>query len=156
MDAGAGRLPAGVDRPLAVATASEGLRLATDTGQDNAAAYHHGTLAWVAAAQGREQECHAHADAALEQAARRALALPASLAAWALGLAELGAGRPAAALDRLGQLAAAGPGLGHPLPATFAAADLVEAAVRAGRPEAAPASVARLAGWATAVGVPWG
>jgi DNA-binding CsgD family transcriptional regulator len=147
-----------VDQPLAlaVATASEGLRLATETGQDNAAAFHHGTLARVAAAQGREQTCRAHADAALAQATRHSLAVPASIATWALGLAELGAGRPAAALDRLGQLAAAGPGLGHPLPAVFAAADLVEAAVRAGRPEAAPAAVARLAGWATAVGVPWG
>src|SRR5262245_59565484 len=35
--------------PLAVASASEGLRLATETGQDNAAAYHHAVLAWVAA-----------------------------------------------------------------------------------------------------------
>src|SRR5262249_11628763 len=64
---------------VAVATASEGLRLATETGRDNAAAQHHGVLAWVAAAQGREQECRAHADAALEQAARRALAVPASI-----------------------------------------------------------------------------
>jgi len=142
--------------PLAVATASEGLRLAAETGQDNAAAYHHGVLAWVAAAQGREQECHAHATAALQQAGRRALAVPASIAVWALGLAELGVGRPDMALDRLGQLAAALPGLGHPLPATFAAADLVEAAVRAGRPEVGPAAVARLEGWAAAAAPSWG
>jgi len=142
--------------PLAVATASEGLRLAAETGQDNAAAYHHGVLAWVAAAQGREQECHAHATAALQQAGRRALAVPASIAVWALGLAELGVGRPDMALDRLGQLAAALPGLGHPLPATFAAADLVEAAVRAGRPEAGPAAVARLEGWAATAAPSWG
>src|SRR5262249_52852915 len=154
--------------PLAVASASEGLRLATETGQDNAAAYHHAVLAWVAAAsppavvagvapaQGRGQACRAHATAALQQAARRALALQAGIATWALGLAELSAGRPAAALDQLEQLAAAGPGLGHPLPATFAAPDLVEAAVRAGRPEAAPPAVARLESWATATAVPWG
>jgi len=142
--------------PVAVATASDGLRLAAETGQDNAAALHHSVLAWVAAAQGREQECRAHADAALAQAAWRALALPASLAACALGLAELGAGRPEAALDRLGQLAAAGPGLGHPLAATIAAADLAEAAVRAGRPGAAPAAVAGLERWATATAAPWG
>src|SRR5215813_6181720 len=142
--------------PLAVASASEGLRLATETGQDNAAAYHHAVLAWVAAAQGREQACRAHATATLQQAARRALALQAGIATWALGLAQLGAGRPAAALDQLEQLAAAGPGLGHPLPATFAAPDLVEAAVRAGRPEAAPPAVARLQGWATATAAPWG
>jgi hypothetical protein len=82
---------------VAVTSASEGLRLAAETGQDNAAAFHHGVRAWVAAAQGREQECRAHADAALDQAARQELAAPASLAAWALGLAELGAGRRAAA-----------------------------------------------------------
>src|SRR5262245_50994654 len=142
--------------PVAVAGASEGLRLATETGQDNIVAYHHGILAWLAAAQGREQACRAHATAALGQATRQALAVPASLATWALGLAELGAGRPAAALDRLGQLAAAGPGLSHPLPATFAAADLVEAAVRAGRPDAAPAAVDRLEGWAQATNPAWG
>jgi ATP/maltotriose-dependent transcriptional regulator MalT len=141
--------------PVAVATASEGLRLAAETGQDNAAALNHAILAWVAAAQGHEQDCHTHADAALEQAARQALALPASIAAWALGLAELGAGRPDAALGRLEQLTA-GPGPGHPVPATFAAADLAEAAVRAGRPGAAPAAVARLEGWATAAMAPWG
>jgi DNA-binding CsgD family transcriptional regulator len=139
--------------PAAVASASEGLRLADETGEDNAAALHHSVLAWVAAVQGREQDCRAHADAALGQAARRALALPASLATWALGLAELGAGRPATALDRL---AAAGPGRGHPVAATFAAADLAEAAVRAGRPEAAPDAVARLEAWATATAAPWG
>src|SRR5262245_35711734 len=142
--------------PVAVAGASEGLRLATETGQDNIVAYHHGILAWLAAAQGREQACRAHATAALGQATRQALAVPASVATWALGLAELGAGRPAAALDRLGQLAAAGPGLSHPLPATFAAADLVEAAVRAGRPDAAPAAVDRLEGWAQATNPAWG
>jgi len=80
--------------PLAVASASEGLRLATETGQDNAAAYHHAVLAWVAAAQGREQACRAHATATLQQAAQRALALQSGIATWALGLAELGAGRP--------------------------------------------------------------
>jgi DNA-binding CsgD family transcriptional regulator len=142
--------------PVAVATASEGLRLAAETGQDNAAALHHAILAWVAAAQGREQDCHTHATAALEQAARQELAVPASIAAWALGLAELGAGRPAAALGQLGELAAAGPGLGHPLTAALAAADLVEAAVRAGRPEAVPDAIASLERWATAAAVPWG
>src|SRR5262249_61410090 len=118
--------------------------------------YHHAVLAWVAAAQGREQACRAHATVTLQQAARRALALQAGTATWALGLAELGAGRPAAALDQLEQLAAAGPGLGHPLPATFAAPDLVEAAVQAGRPEAAPGAVARPPGWATATAAPRG
>ena len=142
--------------PLAVANASEGLRLARETGQDNAAAHNHGALAWVAAAQGRQQECHTHATAALAQAAQHSLAVPAGIATWALGLAELGAGRPAAALDQLGQLASARPGLGHPLPTTFATADLAEAAARSGRPEAAPAAVARLEHWATATTVPWG
>jgi hypothetical protein len=134
--------------PLAVASASEGLRLATETGQDNASAHHHSVLAWVAAAQGREQACRSHATAALGQAARQALAPPASIATWALGLADLGAGRPAAALDRLQQLAAAGPGLGHPLPATFAAADLVEAGRAGGttRGRAGPRGPAGLAG----------
>src|SRR5262249_33751719 len=130
--------------PLAVASASEGLRLATETGQDNAAAYHHAVLAWVAAAQGREQACRAHATAAVQQAARGAAGRGAGLARWARGGAEVGPGGPAAARARREQLAPAGPGPGPPLPAPFAAPDLVEAAVRAGRPEAAPPAVARL------------
>src|SRR5262249_23602916 len=63
--------------PLAVASASEGLRLATETGQDNAAAYHHAVPPSLAAAQGREQACRPHATAAPPHAARRARAPPA-------------------------------------------------------------------------------
>src|SRR5262249_41074928 len=105
--------------PLAAASASEGLRLATETGQDNAAAYHHAVLAWVAAAQGREQACRAHATAALQQAARRALALQAGIATWALGLAQLSGGPPAAALAQLERFGTPRPGRSHPLPGTF-------------------------------------
>jgi DNA-binding NarL/FixJ family response regulator len=140
----------------AMASASEGLRLALETRQQIASAHQHGLLAWLAAAQGREPDCRAHAAAALEVAAPRGIAPQVAMAGWALGLLDLSAGRPAPACDRLQELATPGSGHGHPLLALWSAADLVEAAVRSGRAEAAPAALALLEGWAAAAGAPWG
>jgi DNA-binding CsgD family transcriptional regulator len=140
----------------AMASASEGLRLALETRQQIATAHQHGLLAWLAAVQGREADCRSHAAAALEVASPRGIAPQVAMAGWALGLLDLSAGRPAPALDRLLELARPGSGHGHPLLSLWSAADLAEAAVRAGRPEAAPGAVALLEGWAAATGAPWG
>ncbi|MFD0478542.1 hypothetical protein ACFQ0B_67900 [Nonomuraea thailandensis] len=75
------------------ATATEGLRLALDTGQDNTAAHHRAVLAWIAAVQGRPEECRAEAEAALARAIGQRLGPPAGIAAWALALLDLGEGR---------------------------------------------------------------
>src|SRR6185369_15832380 len=91
--------------------ASEGLRLALDTGQDNPASHHRAVLAWVAAVQGRADDCREAATAALAHALEQRLGPPASIAEWALALLDVGAGRPADAFDRLTALA----GTGHPL-----------------------------------------
>ncbi|MEV0614432.1 LuxR family transcriptional regulator [Nonomuraea sp. NPDC050404] len=136
-------------------TATEGLRLALDTGQDNPAAHHRAVLAWIAAAQGRAQECRTEADAALAQAIGQRLGPAASIAAWALALLDLGEGRTAEAFDRLTAMADAAPGEGHPLVKIFAAADLVEAAVRADRMERATAALDLLRRWAGPARAPW-
>jgi DNA-binding NarL/FixJ family response regulator len=140
----------------AAANATEGLRLAQETGQENPAAHHRSVLAWLAAVQGREDECHAAADASLARAIGHRLGPPAGIAAWAVGLSELGAGRPAEAFERLGALAAAGPGEGHQIVTVFASADLVDAAIRAGREDQALAALATLEGWAENTGSAWG
>ncbi|WP_240776795.1 helix-turn-helix transcriptional regulator [Nonomuraea basaltis] len=137
------------------ATATEGLRLSLDTGQDNTAAHHRAVLAWIAAAQGRADECRTEADAALARAIGQRLGPPAGIAAWALALLDLGEGRKGEAFDRLTALADAGPGEGHPIVKIFAAADLVEAAVRTDRPDRATAALDLLRGWAGPVRVPW-
>ena len=55
----------------AVVTASEGLRLAEETGQANAAAFHRSVLARGAARCGREEECRAQAAAVFAVARER-------------------------------------------------------------------------------------
>jgi DNA-binding CsgD family transcriptional regulator len=144
----AGRLGA------AGASASEGLRLARDTGNDTSACRHLATLAHLAAIRGDEDACRGHAAEALDRAAARGLGLPATLAGYALGLLDLGLGRPAEALARLQRLLAAGPGAGSPFFAVYTVPDLVEAAVRGGRPEAAAAPLAAFEQLATMAGTP--
>jgi DNA-binding CsgD family transcriptional regulator/tetratricopeptide (TPR) repeat protein len=126
----------------ATATASEGLRLARDTGNDTSACRHLTTLAHVAALRGDEDACRGHAAEALRRAAARGLGLPATLAGYALALLDLGLGRAAEALARLQRLLDAGPGEGSPFFAVYTVPDLVEAAVRSGRPEAAAGPLA--------------
>ena len=94
----------------AAAHATEGLRLARETGQQNSVCHLLASLALIAALQGREDECRCHAADALELATARGLGYQAALAEWALARLDLGLGRPAEALARLGELAAAGPG----------------------------------------------
>jgi DNA-binding CsgD family transcriptional regulator len=125
-----------------VASASEGLRLARDTGNDTSACRHLTTLAHVAALRGDEDACRGHAAEALERATARGLGLPATLAGYTLALLDLGLGRAAEALARLRRLLDAGPGEGSPFFAVYTVPDLVEAAVRSGRPEAAAAPLA--------------
>ncbi|GAA2213581.1 LuxR family transcriptional regulator [Nonomuraea monospora] len=137
------------------ATATEGLRLSLDTGQDNTAAHHRAVLAWIAAVQGRAEECRTEADAALARAIGQRLGPPAGIAAWALALLDLGEGRTGEAFDRLAALADAAPGEGHPIVKIFAAADLVEVAVRADRPERAADALDLLRRWAEPARSPW-
>ncbi|MEV6158565.1 AAA family ATPase [Nonomuraea sp. NPDC052129] len=129
----------------ASAAASEALTVASDIHQAHRAGHVYGLLAWLAAVGGAEERClelAAKADGDVE--ATRALA------AWALGLSQLGQGRAGAALDHLRTA-----GDRHPVVALCAAPDLVEAAVRAGRADLAEGAAARFAGWAAVVERPW-
>jgi DNA-binding CsgD family transcriptional regulator len=138
----------------AAASATEGLRLARDTGNDTSGCRHLATLAHLAALRGDEAACRAAAAEALDRAAARGLGLPATLAGYALGLLELGLNRPADALGRLERLLAAGPGAGSPFFAVYTVPDLVEAAVRAGRRAAAAGPLAAFEQLATMAGTP--
>jgi DNA-binding CsgD family transcriptional regulator len=131
----------------AAADATEGLRILRDTGQAVSAPDFLAFLARLAAVQGREDECRAYADEALERATALGLGLPAAEASHALALLDLGLGRPTEAFERLHALATAAPGAGHPRLGQFAVADLVEAAVLSGRIDAAEAAVSSFAHW---------
>jgi ATP/maltotriose-dependent transcriptional regulator MalT len=139
----------------AAAHATEGLRLARDTGQDNPACHFLAVLAWIAAVRGREEECRELATDALAHAIGHRLGPQAAIASWALAMLDLGGGRPAEAYSRLEALADAGPGEGHAIVKVFAAADLVEVAVRTGRAERARTALAALEAWTGHVGAPW-
>lgn len=139
----------------ATANAGEGLRLATEIGQDNPAAHARSVLAWVAGVQGRDQECAQLAESALSHAIGQRLGPHAAIASWALAVLDLGRGRPEAAADRLDAMSRAAPGEGHRMVSLFAAADLVEAASRAGRADAAAAGLTGLRIWADHVDSAW-
>ncbi|RSM67918.1 LuxR family transcriptional regulator [Actinoplanes sp. ATCC 53533] len=140
----------------ATANATEGLRIAVETGQDNPAAHLRGVLAWIAAVHGREQDCREQAAAAHAHAIGHRLGPAAGISSWSLALLDLGAGRPESARDRLIALAAAGRGESHPIVGVFSAADLVEAAVRTGREAEAREALERLAAWTAHTGSGWG
>ncbi|MER6691465.1 LuxR C-terminal-related transcriptional regulator [Streptomyces minutiscleroticus] len=122
----------GVDSyDLAYAVAAEGERLAAELGQGRATHLSHKAMA--DAVRGRYDEACGHAAEVLVLAQRNGSAYHAALARWAVGRAELGAGRPAEAAERLLPVTAAGaPGF-NPVVGFAALPDAVEAAVRSGR-----------------------
>lgn len=122
--------------------AAEGLQIARETGQETLACALLAALAKVAALRGDEEECRARAAESLAVALPRRLGLAAALATEALGLLDLGLGRPDDALARFQAIADAGPGAGHPFVAMTTATYLVEAAVRADRRDVADAAAA--------------
>jgi DNA-binding CsgD family transcriptional regulator len=137
------------------AEATEGLRLAQEAGLLNAANLHRSVLAWLAAVQGREEECRALSGAVIEEAGLRGHAIACSIAEWAAALLELGQGHQEEAARRLGRLAGAAPGYAHPFYVLSSAPDLVEAYVRTGRPDAARAAYAPLERFAGSDGPAW-
>lgn len=139
----------------ALADATEGLRLAEETGQHNPAAHLRSVLALIAAVQGRAQDCRDLATAALTRAIGQRLGPHAAIASWALALLDLGAGRAHEAFDRLEALAGAAPGEGNQIVMLMATADLVEAAARTQHQAAATAATKKLQWWATDTGAPW-
>ncbi len=134
---------------VAEAYAEEGLRLAGEVGLDAGAAL--GSLALVSAMRGDEDGCRAAAEQAYALAETRRMRIVSAAADWALGLLELGLGRPTDALQHLLTLTGAG---GHPGILLWATPDLVEAAVRAGQPDRCSAVLERFGAWATGSGLP--
>src|SRR3954469_10781818 len=88
----------------AAADATEGLQLAREAGLTNSACHHLATLAWVAAIRGQEAQCQSLAQEVVAASATRGLGLQRAIAEWALGLLDLGLGRPAQAVRRLARV----------------------------------------------------
>ena len=138
----------------AAVACSEGLKLAEDMGQAEPSAHHLVGLALVAAWRGETDACRGYAKQANDLATSRRLGFIASSTAWALGLLELGAGRPREALKHLTPMIN-GPGPTHPAARLRAIPDWVEAAARAGEPELAIPAMRQFEIWADMVALPW-
>ena len=134
--------------PSAISSATEGLRLASETGQPATAGYFVALLATFAAEQGRVEDCRRLAEEALAVATRLQLPVVAAFAAWTLATLELTQGRPQAALERLLTLATPQHPTAHGAIALLATGTLVEAAARANRLDGMEANVARFERWA--------
>jgi DNA-binding CsgD family transcriptional regulator len=141
--------------PAAAADGAEGLRLAEDTGQHTPAAQLRGVLAWIAAVQGRREECADLAAAALSYAVGQRLGAMAAIAVWALAVNDLASGHRAEAFDRLEAIATAGPGETHQMVRVLSAADLVEVAVHTGQLASAQRAFDTLQQWAEQTGAQW-
>jgi DNA-binding CsgD family transcriptional regulator len=137
--------------------ATEGLRLAQDTGQPVREAGLYSMLALLAAIAGDEPRCRELAASALRQFAAEEVANVSTMAEWALALLDLGLGRYGAALDRF-EMTATGT-LRHYIEPILFAPDQIEAAVRSGAAasaaDRAAEPLARFAAWADATGQPW-
>ena len=116
---------------VAESSATESLALARETGQEGLAAVNLALLAHVDAVRGHEASCRARAAEAIALGEERDNCHPVSAAGLALGVLELGLGRPAEALARLRPIF----DTGHLTYHYTVADDLIEAAVRAGRPD---------------------
>ncbi|MFF7990483.1 ATP-binding protein [Kitasatospora xanthocidica] len=136
-------------------TATEALALARDTGQHQWVSQLTALLAYLAALDGRTDQCTELAATALATTGPQTAATAAGLpwAHWALALLDLGQGRAGDAADRLHTLTT-GPHRHH-VSATRAVPDLVEAAVRLGTPDRAAEPYERFARWAAAADRPW-
>ncbi|MBE1582146.1 AAA family ATPase [Nonomuraea angiospora] len=134
------------------ALSEEGLELAREAGYANTVAAHLANLAVLAALRGEEETCRGHAQEALAIAIPHRVGLRAGVAAYALAMLDLGAGRFAAAHDRFTAIVAAGPGAGHPTVVWRSTPDRIEAAVGAGDLEAARAALEAYERWSAQAG----
>lgn len=136
----------------ALASATEALQIARDTGQPQWASDLNGIMAYLAAAEGDQDRCRQLADAAVAEPANASITAARAWVQWALGLLDLGRGRPDTALVQL-ETIWQGPARYH-ASALRSAPDLVEAAVRVGQPERAAEPLARFSDWARRACVP--
>ncbi|MEV6280618.1 AAA family ATPase [Nocardia sp. NPDC051832] len=133
--------------------ATEGLRIAADIGQPHWVSQQSACLGYLAALEGRDQDCRDLIDQALAPGLGGADAPGATWAHAALGLLELGQGKVDSALARF-ELLAEEPAAHHVI-GLRTLPDLIEAAVRLGNTERAEEALARLASWAGRSAQPW-
>ncbi|HET6812033.1 MAG TPA: BTAD domain-containing putative transcriptional regulator, partial [Acidimicrobiales bacterium] len=128
---------------LAEASATEAYELAVQTGQQAMAGYAAAVLTTVEAILGRAESCRARCLALLAGPGRE-VGVVRTTALSALGLLELGEGRPAEAARWFEVLAGSGASVGANPGLLMWGGDLAEAYIRSGQPEKARAVVEQL------------
>jgi ATP/maltotriose-dependent transcriptional regulator MalT len=136
----------------ALATASEALRIAHDTGHTQWTIQATAILAYLAAVEGDQQRCRRLVEAALAEPGVHATSAATPWAPWALGLLELGRGHLDGALVRL-ETISRGPLRDH-ASALHSIPDLVEASVRLDQPRRAAEPLTRFSRWARRADTP--
>jgi ATP/maltotriose-dependent transcriptional regulator MalT len=129
--------------PAAAAALHEARWLARETGQVADYGLALGTLAWLEAACGHEDDCRAHVDEALALAERLGSGSRFDRAAMSLGLLELGQGRGQRAIDHLEEICRSQAELGWSDASTtpHCRPELIEAYLLAGRDQDARATL---------------
>jgi DNA-binding CsgD family transcriptional regulator len=143
-----GRLLRGQFR-VAETELAEGVSLAVDLDMDMQLIVLQAIGAWLAAVSGDAARCRSLAEGALQRSTEHPTI--AAVASWGLGLLDLAAGRPDAALDRLDGVCS-GPARHDVL--IRAVPDQVEAAVHGGRADRAHHHLAAFDHWARHTGSP--
>lgn len=140
----------------AYANGVESVQIAEETGQLNVLSFCLATVARVEAATAREDDCRDHVRRALELAGELGAGSIRIYAVAALGLLELGLGRPSAALPVLEELAKLVEELGPRDPGVVEwAPDLIEAQLLCGRVEEARETLRTFEEQARSTGNPW-
>ncbi len=129
----------------AAASATEGIAIARELGQENLETVFLALLARVAAFQGNELECRSLAADAIPRALAHNLGTASASARLALAELDLGLGNLAPALEQLQMLSSDTAQIAVAIRTT---PDFVEAAVRSGQPEVAASALDRFATWA--------
>jgi DNA-binding CsgD family transcriptional regulator len=132
--------------------ASEGLRLARDTGQESASGVLLAALAVVAALRGQEGDCRRAVDQSLRLGEARQQGMAVGFAMYAQGMLDLGLGRPQHALEQFQRMADAEPGHGHPAITAGTLSWHIDAAIQTGDPEAGRAALRRHEAWTNRAG----
>jgi DNA-binding NarL/FixJ family response regulator len=135
--------------------AAEGVDLAGAVGQAQWVAQCTALLAWMAAVQGRHEECERLAREATDLATRHRARSPIALARWARAMLAIGSSRWPDAMTALEAVADERSGDFHPPTAFLSAGDLIETACRVGRPEVALATLAKFEEFASRTTATW-
>jgi DNA-binding CsgD family transcriptional regulator len=135
--------------------ASEGERLARDTGQHHLIAHFLGILAWIAAVRGEVESAMQFAAQTLELGREYRVRPSIAIGIWAMALSDLGAGKWAEAATTLEAMVPLGAPDNHPVISLQASADMIEAAQRAERHALAQEIVETFAGFGRGIVAPW-